>query len=291
VTRWNYIVYNGVKEMASLKELLGMNYRRLPAIIAAALLGITSTFSVSAASAQTQMPGEVYTCGSTNSSNYHVGKFQALGTGSYEGAYAYIATRYGAVCDTDTSANNFQNPYAMIASGDGNGYAQSGYTRWYNSCTYFFAEQSKNGSTFYDKFGTTCVTTDGTTHKYTEEYFSSCSCVKSMVDGTPYMTSNWNPFNNWSYPFSPQFEGEAIYRESDMPGNSASPTSFTDLHYQNTDNSWGAYGCGALNVENLGSGDRADGEEWFNSGSGMTCPDFNIYTDTSVSEGSATDPY
>ncbi len=72
--------------------------------------------------------------------------------------------------------------------------------------------------------------------------------------------------------------GEATYLESDMPGNSASPTNFSSLEGQNgSNNNFYNYGC-ILSKLNNGSARRADGEAWYDTPT--SCPSFNIYTDT-----------
>jgi hypothetical protein len=92
-------------------------------------------------------------------------------------------------------------------------------------------------------------------------------------------TTSWNPFSYWSYPFDPEFFGEATYRESDMPGNSASPTNFSSLQGQNgNNNNFYSYGC-ILTKKNDEIGfTRGDGEAWYDTIT--SCPSFKIYTDT-----------
>ena len=223
---------------------------------------------------------EVYTCG-TFKNSWFDGYSGYLQQGTAEGSYATIQTRYGAVCDTDTnSEHNFTTAWAMIAS-DNNlgGYVQSGFLRGYNQCMVYFAETRRTSSYPFDsKFGTSCIATDGSTHGYAEPYGSGCGCEYAKIDGTVWMTTSWNPFQYWAYPFVPQFFGEATYLESDMPGNSASPTNFAHLQQQNSsDNQFSNLGCN-LAKSNDGSATRTDGEAWYNQTT--SCPAFRIYTDT-----------
>ena len=224
---------------------------------------------------------EVYTCG-TNS-HYFDGKNEPAGQGNYVGSAATISTRYGAVCDTKYTQSNYVTVWAMIASNNGNGWAQSGYIRWYNHCAVLVAQIEQtygvtNPQTFY---GTTCMSTDGSTNTFKEYYQNashSCFCVEAMVGTRVLLTSTFDPRSYWSTPWSPDFDGEAAYLASDMPGNSGAPTSFTDLQYEEPGGSFIDYGCGVLVKRNDGSAERADGKAWYNVT--KTCPGFDLYTDT-----------
>jgi hypothetical protein len=236
-----------------------------------------TTIALMAAGGQAR--AEVYQCG--KKSNYFDGWQQPYKTGSYEGAYASLITRYGAVCDTDTSNGNGSLAWTMIAAGDAKGWAQSGFWRWYNSSTYFFSQvnytDSAGKSHLTTKFSSS-PTTYGQTHTYKEQWSQSCYCEQSYVDSTLYIATSFNPYTYWYYPFSPVYSGEANYLASDMTGNSASPTVFSNLHYQDISNSFYAYGCNVLSGFNNGSAKRADGEAWYNWQT--QCPSFEIFTDT-----------
>jgi hypothetical protein len=248
----------------------------IAAILALLLLGSQVLLpTVTAAKA------EVYTCG-TNS-HYFDGKYEPVGQGNYVGSAAMISTRYGAVCDTKTGQGNYVAVWAMIASYDGNGWAQSGYVRWYNNCTVLLAQimQTRgvtNPQTFY---GTTCMSTDGSTNTFKEYYQNSnhsCFCVQAMVGTRALLTSTFDPASYWTPPWGPEFAGEAAYLASDMPGNSSAPTSFTNLQFEQPGGTFTDYGCGELFVQNDGKAERSDGEAWYNVT--KTCPSFDIYTDT-----------
>jgi len=249
--------------------------RKIGLVVAAVLLP-ASLLTVSGNSVH----AEVYTCGTK--SNYFDGYYRAYGQGSAEGANAQIVNRYGAVCDTDTSGNNFVATWAMIANNGGGGWVQSGYIRWYDHTTVFFSQISKTGDPnfgqFDTKFGTSSLAYGDTNHYY-EKWVSSCSCDHSNIDSTTWLSTTFNPFNAWFLPFSPQFSGEAAYKQNDMPGNSSTPTSFTDLHYQDYTDSWVSYGCNLLTKSNdLAGVTRSDGESWYDRIT--SCPNFDIYTDT-----------
>jgi hypothetical protein len=97
----------------------------------------------------------------------------------------------------------------------------------------------------------------------TQWWDPSSICLRSDVDTSVYLVSSWNPFAVWSYPFSPQFFGEAAYLASDVAGNAASQTQFTSLGGEREDNdNWEGYPCLLLSASNDGSSKRADGESW-----------------------------
>lgn len=218
---------------------------------------------------------EVATCGSRSANNYHAGYLNP-GDPSVEGDYAVISTRYGAVCDTDTTSGNFTNHYAMIASNNLAGWAQDGYLRWYGSSIVFFAQQS-SGHTLNTKFGTTALT-PGSTYFYYNKWDPSCYCIEDIIERTLYLKSTWNPYTAWVLPFSPQFTGEATYRASDLPGTASAPANYTAISGQDvTTDGWRAYPCGQLQAINDGAAKRTDGKSWHVAAT-SPCPNFNLYT-------------
>jgi hypothetical protein len=228
---------------------------------------------------------EVYTCGSTSPDNYHGGYQQNTNAVNYIGSQVDIVNRYGAVCDTKTGQGNFTNAYGMIAgvnifTGDP-GWGQSGYIRWYNSCTYFFSQIEEDYPNTLPQtwYGSTCLTY-GNTNTYQNTQVDGCACLHSNINGIKELGSTWNPKGTWLTPFSPQFEDETRYLESDIPGNGSARTNWSNLMGKRlSDNSWVAYPCNALTHVNDGSATRADGEKWWVSPD-QTCPKFHTYTDT-----------
>jgi hypothetical protein len=235
-------------------------------VAAAAALLLASPIAASA---------EVTTCGSRSASNYHAGYLNP-GDPSVEGDYAIISTRYGAVCDTDTTSNNFTNQYAMIASNNLAGWAQDGYIRWYGSSIVFFAQQS-SGHTLNTKFGTTALT-PGSTYFYYNKWDPSCYCIEAIIERTLYLKSTWNPYTAWVLPFSPQFTGEATYLASDLSGSASAPTGYTAISGQSeATDGWVAYPCGQLQAINDGYARRSDGKSWHVVAT-SPCPNFTLYT-------------
>lgn len=241
--------------------------RRVAALLAAAAVVLLGTPVAAHA--------EVTTCGSRATGNYHAG-FINPGDPTVEGDYAILSTRYGAVCDTDTSNNNFTNQYAMIASNNLAGWAQAGYLRWYGSSIVFFAQQS-SGHTLNTKYGTSALAT-GSTYFYYNKWDSTCLCMENIIERTLYLKSTWNPWTAWTTPFSPQFTGEAAYLASDLSGTASAPTSYTSISGQDAaTDAWRAYPCGVMQAVNDGAAKRSDGLSW-HVAAATSCPSFNLYT-------------
>jgi hypothetical protein len=223
---------------------------------------------------------EVYTCGASGDpqSNYFDGYYDATGGHAHEGAYATIVTRYGAVCDTRTGQGNFTSAWAMLAGPSASDYIQSGFDRWYGSCTYYFAEASAPSQSYFDqKYGSSCLSYGATTG-YAEQYGSGNHVEYAKIGGTVWITTPFNPYSVWSS-FYPEFFGETVWKESDMPGNSASPTSFNSVQYQSSStHNFVGFGCSLTKSNDLTGVTRSDGESWYDRTT--SCPSFNIYTDT-----------
>jgi hypothetical protein len=256
-----------------------MRFRHRTQLIVAKFVVVALPISfllIPASAAQAEVP----TCGTA--SNWFDGYFRSYSTGAAEGANASIITQYGAVCDTNTSQNNFGAAWAMIAGSAGSdGWVQSGFIRWYNHVTVFFSQISRysnpnNGGQFDTRYGMSGLTYGSANHYY-EKFDTSCACLRSSVNSTLYLSSTFSPYTAWTYPFSPQFFGETAYRQSDMPGNASSPTSFSKLQYQNSSDNWVNFGCNVLTKQNdLIGYNRSDGYSWYDQIT--NCPDFNIYT-------------
>ncbi len=256
--------------------------------VAAAVLGMMAVVSPVATAAQHRLPRSarphaVGTCGTPRNS-YFDGYLAPFGAGSAEGSYGELATRAAGECRTNTNpGSNFSTAWVMIANGNqgssGGGYVQSGFYHPYNQCTTYFAQmRPNNASNFQSKFSG-CIATDGTVHDYGERYGSDCHCEYAKVNDAVFMTSTFNPYSDWSYPFDPQFFGEAIYLESDMPGSASTPTTFNNLQYEDgPSNAFSLYGAGALSKSNDGAATRSDGEAWYDRTTAS--PNFEIYTDT-----------
>ena len=73
----------------------------------------------------------------------------------------------------------------------------------------------------------------GVRHTFRTLYEPGCGCLRATVDSTTIDTSNFNPFT-WfgDRPWSPQFSEEANYRESYIPGFTATPAAYTGMGAQ-----------------------------------------------------------
>lgn len=219
-------------------------------------------------------------CG-TYKNSWFAGYSGTVGQGASEGAYATITRRVGAACGSDHSqTHNAVSTWALIGSGSNNGgYVQSGTQAGYGQCLTYFAQTHRSNSyTPQTKYGG-CISADGSRHGYSQQYGAGCHCEYAKIDGTVWMTTSWDPYANWGYPFTPQFFGEANYRESDVPGSAAAPTDFASLQGQNgSDNNFHGLTCnGFLTHINDGAATRSDGNAWYDRTT--SCPSFNIYTD------------
>ena len=130
----------------------------------------------------------------------------------------------------------------MIAAGDGAGYIQSGFGREYGKSPVYYAEDNVNGGATYHRRLTTTVIAEGSTQQYWEQYTtqSGGTCFggtyRENVNTTILQTAGFCPFSSWARPFSPQFAGEGINANDDIPGTSASGMLFSQIQTQNNVN-------------------------------------------------------
>jgi len=192
----------------------------------------------------------------------------------YEGVSTYIlvqtSTQCSGILDPDY---NYVAAWSMIASKPGtNGYAQSGFEKDISpphNATYWFS-QWLGGGLFNSEYSTYAQSSQvGVKHAFRSLYTSNCACVRMYVDSVEYDHTPFSPFAAWTTPFSPQYYGEAGYRESDMPGLSTSRTAFTAMGAQLYSDAVTSIACG-LQVDN----EKA--ERWANVP--HSCIAFDIYT-------------
>lgn len=207
---------------------------------------------------------------------YDDGYYGNYGQGASEGAYGTITVRSSSQCNNAPSGEPANRSAASVLIGNGNGdryaYVQSGFFHTYEGCDQYFAQASlKLGGSFQNHVGA-CYTFDGSTHSFNEQYGSGCGCEYAKIDGNVKITTPWNPFTYWTYPFDREFFGEAEYRESDLPGTSSAPTDFNSMQGQNgKDNNFYSFACnGFLRFTNQNE------TRWANDYT--SCPSFEIYT-------------
>lgn len=170
------------------------------------------------------------TCGTR--SNYFDGFTHNNASGQrFEGSSTYLVVRASSLCSTDTNyISNFSNSWSMIAGGSGCQWAQSGFETGYGQPIKHFAQIAGSCSNIVTVYG--AAIHSGEKHAYRSLYNATCRCVKSTVDTTTFIVSNFDPYGTWTYPFQPQFEGETAYLASDMPGVPTSQTAFSAIGAQ-----------------------------------------------------------
>ena len=146
----------------------------------------------------------------------------------------------GNLCSGGSSSNNVSTAWTMIAAENALGWAQSGelfYPSISGGCWRHFAQQEQSKfQTPVTKLGS-CVSA-GQLHRAWQQTVSvggsQVWAVRSNIDTTIFLQSNFNPFANWNLPFIPEFEGETHYDSgsgwSDVPGTAANPVSFANAH-------------------------------------------------------------
>lgn len=153
----------------------------------------------------------------------------------FRGVQALVSVVSPNLCVTVQGRNNFSTAWTMIADHYGAGWAQSGYFRYYGASQLFhWSEFSLNGSSWQDTFlpGPAYV---NESYWYLQNWAPSCDgnagfpCIQMKVGGTIISETPFDPYGNWTEPFSPEWFGETSYRESDVPGVPAARVSFSQM--------------------------------------------------------------
>lgn len=137
----------------------------------------------------------------------------------------------------------------MIANkpGAGGGYIQSGFGREYGGSPMMFSEDNPDGGeTHYERHlvGSLAYVT---THQFWEQFvFGPGNCAggawRENVDTTVvHQMTRFCPFAIWSAPFSPQFAGEALNLEDDIPATASAGMLFFFMQTQSYSNQFSAY--------------------------------------------------
>jgi hypothetical protein len=229
--------------------------------------------------------GALSTCGTFGDSFDGYLFNPAAHANTLEGASAYIMNRFGAVCNTDRTApnppartlgTNRTLAWVMIAAYDGNGWAQVGFIRGFNSPQYEFAQFYNPTNGFVaTRFPSSPTLADGVKHAYRALWNANCACIIMSIDGVEVTQTNFNPFDDWNSgpngdQFRPEFSGEVSYKENDMPGTPSAPTEFSALGAQQEANdSLGPMPCALTAVNN-------NPARWAYKAS--SCTAFNIWT-------------
>lgn len=163
-----------------------------------------------------------------------------------EGASAYLRVRPSAVCDTEQRRDfNFSVAWVMTTGSSyaaRSGYSQVGTFKYYNSCTYHWAEWNVDGAGIHIvrrvamEFG--CLAS-GEVHAESVRWNSGCYCLQNVVDVTVLNQTDFNPFvrtDAWPPPLDVQYNAETVFQESDIPGTASAPNDFSSLGIQRFDN-------------------------------------------------------
>jgi hypothetical protein len=181
--------------------------------------------------------------------------YPSAGTYYYEGVSAFISVRAAPLCGYGQGAppppDVRSMAWTMISNGNnGDGWVQSGYRVTYTAQHHFmqaFRGQDPSYSTLQTRLSPSQILVPDpavdTGHQYVQEYVPSCLCSRSWVDSAVAYTAPWNIKTWWAEPFSPQFEGEVTYLNSDMPGTPANPTWFAQAQGQGYGHGWVPLAC------------------------------------------------
>lgn len=198
-------------------------------------------------------PASAYdpTCDPSIRGNYMDGWLNATYQPTYIGASARITVLTGAVCDANPDPNldsgNYNVAWSMIASGDADGWAQSGYARAWGTAKYHFSQQygGDPGDPVLDNYCTSCgALGNGDVHQYWQQWDPVNLRWNSNVDQTIFATTPSNFRFKWVQPYSPQFAGETAYPANNMPGNPVTKAKFDQMSVQAaSDAGWGPQPC------------------------------------------------
>lgn len=190
-------------------------------------------------------------CNPSVRGNYFDGWYNATSTNRYIGSSALITVRTGDVCDGNPDPNldtgNYNVAWSMIASGNSQGWAQSGYARSWGTAKYHFSQQFGGYASdpILDNYCTSCgALANGEIHKYWQQWDPVNKRWNSNVDNTIFgSTPSYFP-SHWSRPYSPQFAGETAYLANNIPGSPTARTKFDQMSVQSfQDFQWGPQPC------------------------------------------------
>jgi hypothetical protein len=174
-------------------------------------------------------------CGSAG---HYFDGFSKKGTATYLswGTSAWITVQGTSICpDASDPSCNGVLAWTMITANDGNGWAQTGFLKWYGGLTHDFMQwtRCRSGCTVHTvELGTHRFA--GDQHLYQEKYGSSSQfgcpnsahCLAMRVDGDTFATTDFDPNGIWSGPWVNQYFGETLYAGSDVPGNVSNMTEY-----------------------------------------------------------------
>jgi hypothetical protein len=185
--------------------------------------------------------------------------------GETRGSSSYIYTRATDVfCASNDQTHNNSLAWDNVTSADRTDWAQAGtYALPSKGCPEAWAEQAlDNGNSLLVKWwypggtyaGSTCLSL-GSRHAYRNLMVKQSDGTYRVVDsydGISLLTSSFNPLatvqnGGWSKPLGIQFVEEVHFADTTVPGNFSSPTNYTAMGVQLSDNSL-VTTCGHANL-------------------------------------------
>ncbi len=254
--------------------------------VASCALLIVGTFVAQSSSNFASAAGP---CAAPNTNEFDgVAVFPAAGDATrwFEGTSSYLVVQNPALCTGVNTYANRVSAWVMIASSVSNlayvqvGYIKSadfGHVRWF-----FEANNGYTGANLNFDFYPSSFSVDaeaGVRHSFSVNWRTSDDFVHGDIDSVPWGASTFNPYRG-SYsgdpaavnradfgaqPWSPQYEGEGLYTQSDIPGIGSSHASFTYMGVQKfSDDAFENLPCG------YDIPDSDNYPRWTNSASGCT---------------------
>jgi hypothetical protein len=192
-------------------------------------------------------PAQAISCVYVLSGNVHDGRVYNPPETTFKvrGAEASIETRNPDVCNTQPYS--FSGGWAMLASDDGNGWAQVGWEKHYlqsgcGTCTRYLWEYTLDyhGTVYTGMYGSP---TTGSFHTYTVRRFTSDGLIRLKVDGAAVDCNDqgvcgttffdpedwWTSGCSYSVCMNGQWFGETNWVDDDLPGSSGSKMDVSDV--------------------------------------------------------------
>lgn len=189
-------------------------------------------------------PASAAACG-VKKLSYFVGYSGSIA--NIEGASSYLTlSQPSSYCPGGTGVRQI-SAWVMLASADRGSYAQIGVWRTTQSPQGGYSDHVFTQKTVNSTFNGTYVGANADLiHHYAFRvlYSPGCGCLQMSVDGSVKDSTPYNPFGNWGQPFSPQYLGEAYYREDLVIGRNFNRAKFDGLGVQDLSENIGPAPCG-----------------------------------------------
>lgn len=174
-------------------------------------------------------------------------------TDAFEGAKADITSRFGYICDTDTTNNpphdgNFTTTWVMVQGNSGQAYSQAGIMRYINDASnHLFAEYQQNMAVYdYHRVYGGAISFGDVRTYWTQYLPGTGSCTdrfRNNWNTTVMQTTDWSPYCDTAMtrPWLADYESETLYPSTDVDGINGSSEHFANMQDQNwSTNGWEA---------------------------------------------------